>query len=44
MTRWHRLIRDYEKRVDVSGPMIKIAMGSLLLCCIGYPKPISNIL
>ena len=38
MTRWRLLIRDYEKRVDVSGAMIKIAMGSLLLRCIGYSK------
>jgi transposase len=31
MTRWHRLVRDYEKRIDVSNAMIHVAMGSLLL-------------
>jgi len=31
MTRWRRLVRDYEKRIDVSEAMIHVAMGSLLL-------------
>ena len=31
MTRWRRLVRDYEKRVDVSKAMIHVALGSLLL-------------
>lgn len=31
MTRWRRLVRDYEQRLDVSEAMILIAMGSLLL-------------
>lgn len=31
MTRWRRLVRDYEKRIDVSEAMIHLAMGSLLL-------------
>jgi len=31
MTRWRRLVLDYEKRLDVSGAMIDIALGSLLL-------------
>ena len=31
MTRWRRLVRDYEARIDVSGGMIKLAMASLLL-------------
>lgn len=31
MTRWRRLIRDYEQRIDVSEAMIHVAMGSLLL-------------
>jgi putative transposase len=31
MTRWRRLVRDYETRLDVSEAMIHIAMGSLLL-------------
>ena len=31
MTRWRRLVRDYEQRVDVSEAMMHVAMGSLLL-------------
>lgn len=31
MTRWQRLVRDYEQRLDVSEAMIHVAMGSLLL-------------
>jgi transposase len=31
MTRWRRLVRDYEQRLDVSEAMILIAMGSILL-------------
>jgi transposase len=31
MIRWRRLVRDYEKRLDVSEAMILVAMGSLLL-------------
>jgi len=31
MTRWRRLVRDYEKRIDVSKAMIHVAMGGLLL-------------
>jgi putative transposase len=31
MTRWRRLVRDYETRIDVSEAMIHIALGSLLL-------------
>lgn len=31
MTRWRRLVRDYEQRIDVSQAMIQIAMGGLLL-------------
>ena len=31
MTRWRRLVRDYENRIDVSEAMIHVAMGSLLL-------------
>ena len=30
MTRWRRLVRDYEARLDVSKAMIHVAMGSLL--------------
>lgn len=31
MTRWRRLVQDYEQRVDVSEAMIHVAIGSLLL-------------
>jgi putative transposase len=31
LIRWRRLVRDYEKRIDVSEAMIHVAMGSLLL-------------
>ena len=31
MMRWRRLVRDYEKRIDVSKAMIHVALGSLLL-------------
>ena len=31
MTRWRRLVHDYEARLDVSKAMIHVAMGSLLL-------------
>ncbi len=31
MTRWRRLVRDYEERLDVSEAMIHVAVGSLLL-------------
>jgi putative transposase len=31
MTRWRRLVRDYEAPIDVSEAMIHVAMGGLLL-------------
>ena len=31
MTRWRRLERDFEQRIDVSKAMMHVAMGSLLL-------------
>ena len=31
MTRWRRLVRDYEANIDVSEAMIHLALGSLLL-------------
>lgn len=31
MTRWRRLVRDYERRIDVSKAMILIAMGGNLI-------------
>jgi len=30
MVRWRRLVRDYERRIDVSIAMIHVAMGGLL--------------
>lgn len=37
MTRWRRLVRDYEQRLDVSEAMILIAMASLTLRRIAHP-------
>lgn len=31
MIRWRHLVRDYEKRLDVSEALIHVAMGALLL-------------
>jgi hypothetical protein len=31
MTRWRRLVRDYEQRLDVSEAMIHVSHGSLML-------------
>ena len=31
MIRWRRLVRDYERRLDVSEAMIHVSMGALLL-------------
>ena len=31
MTRWRRLVRDYEERIDCSEAMIHLALGSLIL-------------
>jgi transposase len=31
LTRWRRLVRDYEQRLDVSEAFIQVALGSLLL-------------
>lgn len=36
-TKWRRLVRDYERRLDVSEAMIHIAMSSLLLRRIAHP-------
>ena len=30
MTRWRRLVRDYEERIDCSQAMIHVALGSLV--------------
>ncbi len=37
MTRWRRLVRDYEERLDVSEAMIGVAMSSLMLRRISHP-------
>ena len=37
MTRWRRLVRDYEQRIDVSEAMIHVALGSLMLRRIVHP-------
>ena len=31
MTRWRRLVRDYEERIDCSEAKIHVALGSVLL-------------
>jgi hypothetical protein len=31
MIRWRRLVRDYERRIDVSTAMIYVAMGGVLI-------------
>ena len=37
LTRYRRLVRDYERRIDVSEAMIFLAMGSLLVRRISHP-------
>jgi hypothetical protein len=37
MTRWRRLVRDYEQRIDVSHAMILVAMGGNLLRRTAHP-------
>ena len=37
MTRWKRLVRDYEQRIDVSETIIRAAFGSLMLRRIVHP-------
>ena len=37
LTRWRRLVRDYEVRLDVSGAMIDLTMGALLLRRVAHP-------
>ncbi len=37
MTRWRRLVRDYERRIDVSKAMIFVAMSGNLLCRNAHP-------
>lgn len=42
MTRWRRLVRDYEERIDCSEAMIHVALGSLLLRRIAHQYLFSN--
>ncbi|PWC26282.1 IS5/IS1182 family transposase, partial [Pseudoroseomonas aestuarii] len=35
--RWRRLVRDYERRSDVSEAMIHVGMGALLIRRIAHP-------
>ncbi len=37
MIRWRRLVRDYERRPEVSEATVYIAMGGLLLRRIAHP-------
>jgi hypothetical protein len=37
MVRWRRLVRDYERDLDVSEAMIHVAMGALLIRRIAHP-------
>lgn len=37
MIRWRRLMRDYEKRIDVSKAMILVAMGGNLMRRSAHP-------
>jgi transposase len=37
MTRWRRLVRDYERRCEVSEAMIHIGMRALLIRRIAHP-------
>lgn len=38
MTRWRRLVRDYEKLINVSEAMIYLSMGALLLRRVAHPR------
>ena len=44
MIRWRRLVRDYEKRLDVSKAMIHVAMGGLLLRQIAHRRVLQRTL
>jgi putative transposase len=37
MTRWRCLVRDYERRCDVSEAMIHVSTGALLIRRIAHP-------
>ena len=42
MTRWRRLVRDCERRMDVPEAMIRVSMGALLLRRVAHPQPFPN--
>jgi transposase len=42
MSRWRRLVRDYEERIDCSQAMIHVALGSVLLRRIAHQWTFSN--
>ncbi len=42
MTRWCRLVGNYEKRPDVSKAMTHVSMGALLLQRIAHPRTFSK--
>lgn len=37
MMRWRRLVRNYERRLDVSDAMTHLSMGALLLRRVAHP-------
>jgi transposase len=42
MTRWRRLVRDYERRCDVPEAVIHVSIGVFLIRGIAHPQPFSN--
>ncbi|GAA0733724.1 transposase [Sphingomonas trueperi] len=42
ITRWKRLVREYEQRLDVSHVMIQVALSSRMLRRIVHPRIFSN--
>ncbi|BBK44259.1 hypothetical protein STVA_42790 [Allostella vacuolata] len=42
MTRYRRLVRDYEEQLDVSEAKIFVAMGSLLVRRLAHPQAFPN--
>ena len=42
MMRWRRLVRDDERRCDVSEAMIRVSLGALPLHRVAHPQPFSN--
>jgi transposase len=37
MMLWRRLVRDYERRCDISEAMLHLSMGTLLIRRLAYP-------